>query len=124
MESANLTSLRDLEAIAVTIGPGQTPSLNAGISFATQLAKENDLRLIPVSHLEAHVMTPRLVQAGLGQFEQSEFPFVSVLATGGHTEFVLTRCVGLHTITGFTIDIAVGTFLDRTAEILAKELKI
>ena len=72
-----------------------------------------------MSHLEAHVMTPRLFQAGLGQLEQSEFPFLSVLASGGHTEFILTRGVGLHTIMGFTIDIAVGSYLDRVAEILA-----
>ena len=44
-----------------------------------------------------------------------DFPFLSVLATGGHTEIVLTRGVGLHTIMGFTIDIGVGTYLDRTA---------
>ena len=122
MKKANLTSLRDLEALAVTIGPGQAHSLNEGIRFAKQLANENDLPLIPVSHIEAHVMTPRLVQAGLGQLKESEFPFLSVLVTGGHTEFVLTRGVGLHTIMGFTVDIAVGSYLDRVAKIFEKEL--
>jgi N6-L-threonylcarbamoyladenine synthase len=49
-----------------------------------------------------------------------DFPFLSVLATGGHTEIVLTRGVGLHTVMGFTIDLGVGTFLDRAASEVLK----
>lgn len=68
--------------------------------------------MIPVNHIEAHVMTARMIE---DQDKNMDFPFLSVLATGGHTEIVLTRGVGLHTVMGFTIDIGVGTFLDRTA---------
>lgn len=55
-------------------------------------------------------MTPRMIA---GQQSLADFPYLSVLATGGHTEIILTRGVGLHTIMGITIDIAVGTFLDN-----------
>jgi len=43
----------------------------------------------------------------------SDFPFLSIVATGKHTEIVLTRGVGLHTILGFSVDLAIGNFLDR-----------
>jgi tRNA A37 threonylcarbamoyltransferase TsaD len=44
-----------------------------------------------------------------------DFPFISVIATGAHTELILTRGVGLHTILGFDVDIAIGRMLDRCA---------
>ena len=56
--------------------------------------------------------------------ERGEFPFVSVLATGGHTEIVLTRGPGLHTIMGFTIDTAIGTYIDQIARLIAKRTDI
>lgn len=98
--------------MAVTIGPGQSPSLKVGIDYAKALGKKFDIPVIPVSHIEAHVMTPRMLEKNKNR---GEFPFLSVLATGGHTEIVLTRGVGLHTIMGLTIDVAVGTYLDRMA---------
>lgn len=58
-------------------------------------------------------MTARMLDTNRGR---AQFPYVSVLVTGGHTEIVLTRGVGLHTVFGFTVDIGVGTFLDRVAE--------
>ena len=51
--------------------------------------------------------------------DKIQFPFLSVLVTGGHTEIILTRGVGLHTVMGFTVDIAIGTFLDRCAKAVA-----
>ena len=79
--------------------------------------------LIPISHIESHVMSGRFHQAGLGMLEKrAKFPFLAVLVTGGHTELVLTRGVGLHTIMSFTIDIAIGNYLDRVAKIIGREL--
>lgn len=66
LAEGKLESMRDLEAIAVTIGPGQTHSLNEGIKFAQKLAIEHDLPLIPVSHIESHVMSGRHTQASQG----------------------------------------------------------
>jgi len=104
-------NMADISAVAVTLGPGQSPSLKAGMSYALMLGIEYDLPVIPVNHLEAHVMTGRMVDP-----ENTDFPYLSVLATGGHTELVLTRGVGLHTIMGMTVDIAVGTFIDGACE--------
>lgn len=113
LEQSGVGSPSDLEAIAVTIGPGQKPSLTVGIDFAKALGNKFDIPVIPVNHIEAHVMTPRMVEGNHGK---SEFPFLSVLATGGHTEIVLTRGPGLHTIMGFTIDIPVGVYIDTIAK--------
>lgn len=68
-------------------------------------------------------MSARMVKASEGKLDSAaKFPFLGVLTTGGHTEFVLTRGVGLHTVIGFTIDIAVGSYLDRVASIFSKEV--
>ena len=56
-------------------------------------------------------MTPRM----LNHNSVADFPYLSVLATGGHTEIILTRGVGLHTIMGMTIDLAIGNYLDSVA---------
>ena len=58
-------------------------------------------------------MTGRMIEKNQ---KTLDFPFLNVLVTGGHTEIVLTRGVGLHTVIGFTIDIGVGTMLDRVAK--------
>ena len=60
------TSMSDLEAIAVTIGPGQLIGLKAGIDFAQALGNKYNLPVIPVNHLEAHCLTPRMVLAEKG----------------------------------------------------------
>jgi tRNA A37 threonylcarbamoyltransferase TsaD len=49
-------------------------------------------------------------------WQKADFPYISVLVTGAHTEIVLTRGVGLHTVMGFSIDIGIGSFLDTVAE--------
>lgn len=72
--------------------------------------------VIPVNHLEGHVMTTRFAQinAAGNEVPLQQFPYLSLLATGKHTEIVLTRGVGLHTIIGITVDIAVGECIDKT----------
>ena len=61
-----------------------------------------------MNHIEAHVMTPRMFNHN----SEVDFPYLSVLATGGHTEIILTRGVGLHTIMGMTVDLSIGSYLD------------
>lgn len=78
--------------------------------------------MIPVNHLEGHVMTTRFNQAHQSDQDKvnprtvplEKFPYVTLLITGKHTEIVLTRGVGLHTILGMTIDTAVGECLDKS----------
>jgi N6-L-threonylcarbamoyladenine synthase len=104
--------MSQFKCIAVTQGPGQIKSLKVGLDFAQALGLKFNLPVVPVNHIEAHVMTPRM----LPQLQsQADFPYLAVLATGAHTEIVLTRGVGLHTIMGFSIDIGIGTFLDQIA---------
>lgn len=92
------------------MGPGQIESIKKGLDFAKALGIKYSLPVHPVSHTEAHCLTARM----LGE-NQAKFPYLTVLVTGGHTEIVLTRGVGLHTILGFTIDLALGAYLDRIA---------
>ena len=104
-----------LKAIAVTLGPGLEHSLNVGIKFAQELGRELEVPVIPVNHIEGHVLTCRFNQSNKqgGDVPLQKFPYLSLLVTGKHTEIVLTRGVGLHTILGMTIDIAAGDCLDK-----------
>lgn len=112
-----------LKAIAVTIGPGQEKSLNVGIKLAQQMGKDLGVRVIPVNHVEGHVLTSRfnnnLTQTG----PALEFPYVSLLATGKHTQIVLSRGVGLHTILGMSIDSAVGECFDKAYSYIVKHYR-
>ena len=104
--------------MAVAMGPGSHACLRVGIDFAQAIGAKFNIPVIPVNHIEAHLMTARMEAVEKlkddGEFGV-EFPFLSVLVTGKHTEIILTRGVGLHTILGFSLDIAVGTLLDRCA---------
>jgi len=83
------------------------------------LGKKFDKPVIPINHSEAHVMTPRMVAKNQAQ---ADFPYLTLLVTGGHTEIVLTRGVGLHTIMGISVDITLGVFLDNvTRDILLRK---
>ena len=64
--------------------------------------------VIPVNHLEAHVLTSRFATNTSCEVPKVEFPYLSVLVTGKHTQIILTRGVGMHTIMGMTKDNAVG----------------
>eukprot|EP00347_Sterkiella_histriomuscorum_P019632 403340883 len=112
-----------LRSIAVTVGPGQEKSLNVGIQLAQILGRELDVPVIPVNHIEGHVLTSRFAQENEhsnSNLPLIKFPYVSVLTTGKHTEIVLNRGVGLHTILGITIDIAVGDVLDKASNLIRR----
>ena len=112
-----------LEGVAVAVGPGAYNSLSVGINLAQAIGTKYGIPVIPVNHIEAHIMTTRMEDAQLDQPAYLEFPFLTVIATGKHTEIILTRGVGLHTILGFSVDIAVGTVLDRAGKELADYCK-
>ena len=115
--------IKNLEALAVALGPGQQDNLRVGIDLAQAIGKKYDIPVISVNHLEAHIMTKRM--EAVQQMEEAtefdvEFPFISVIVTGAHTEILLTRGVGLHTVLGYNIDIALGNLLDRCADEVIK----
>lgn len=106
----------DLGLISVTKGPGMRSSLQVGISAAEQLATDLQLPIIGVHHMQAHALTPRLLQDG----PLPDFPYMSLLVSGGHTLLLQSQSATDHTIIASTLDIAIGDCIDK----IAKDLKV
>lgn len=104
-------SLADMDAIAVTQGPGLVGSLLVGITAAKTLAWLHDKPLIPVNHLAGHIYSARLV-------EEFKFPLLALIVSGGHTELVLMREHGDFEVIGETRDDAAGEVFDKVARTL------
>ncbi|OGC88328.1 tRNA (adenosine(37)-N6)-threonylcarbamoyltransferase complex transferase subunit TsaD [Candidatus Adlerbacteria bacterium RIFOXYC1_FULL_48_26] len=105
----------EIDAIAVTQGPGLEPALWAGIMFAEALAKEKNLPLIPTNHMEGHLVSS-LVQDG--KMENVQLPVLGLLISGGHTEYVLMKNWFEYEVIGETQDDAVGEAFDKVARML------
>ncbi|ORZ40473.1 glycoprotease family-domain-containing protein, partial [Catenaria anguillulae PL171] len=105
--------LAQIDAVAVTRGPGLAPCLGVGLCAAKNLAGMLNKPLIGVHHMEAHALTPRLTE-----HSPPQFPYLSLLVSGGHTMLILTRGLGSHQILGSTLDDAVGEAFDKTARAL------
>lgn len=104
-------SLRDMDAIAVTAGPGLIGGVLAGVMCAKGLAAGAGLPLIGVNHLAGHALTPRLTD-GLA------FPYLMLLVSGGHCQFLIAHGVDRFQRLGGTIDDAPGEAFDKTARLL------
>ena len=104
--------LEDFEAIAVTTGPGLAVCLQQGLAFAKGLAQKHQLKLIPVHHLEGHILSPFLIVSDLA------FPFVVLLVSGGHCMLVLASCFGKYQVLGSTVDDSIGEAYDKVARML------
>ena len=105
-------SLKDLDGIAFTQGPGLLGSLLVGSSFAKGLALSLDKPLVAVNHIDAHVL------AHLIENPNIPFPFLCLLVSGGHTQIVKVNSVTNMQILGKTIDDAAGEAFDKAAKIL------
>lgn len=103
--------LTALDAVAVTAGPGLIGGVLAGVMCAKGIAAGAGLPLIGVNHLAGHALTPRLTD-GLA------FPYLMLLVSGGHCQFVIVRGVDDFTRLGGTIDDAPGEAFDKTAKLL------
>ncbi len=103
------------DAIAVTQGPGLEPALWQGVEFAKRVAAEKGLPLLPVNHMEGHLISS-LVQND--ELKNIRFPLLGLLISGGHTEFVLMEKWFTYTIIGQTLDDAVGEAFDKVARML------
>ena len=104
-------SLDRIDGIAVTSGPGLVGSLLVGVSLAKSLAFAKNLPLIGVNHLEGHLLAVQLEQ-------DVAFPFVCLLASGGHTSLYLARDWGDYQRLGATRDDAAGEAFDKGAKML------
>ena len=109
-----------IDAIALTYGPGLSPCLWAGITFAQELAKKWNLPVIPVDHIEAHLLIGLMRQSNdFLQFPPDTiFPSVALIVSGGHSQIVLMKERGKYEIIGETRDDAAGEAFDKTARIL------
>ncbi len=103
--------LSDVDAIAATAGPGLIGGVLVGLTTAKALAAALGKPLVAVNHLEAHALTARLTD-GL------PFPYLMLLVSGGHSQFVLVRGVGDYERWGSTIDDALGEAFDKVAKLL------
>ncbi|KAI8639822.1 Gcp-like domain-containing protein [Parasitella parasitica] len=116
LDSAGLT-VEDLDAIAVTRGPGLPPCLPVGLNAAKTLAAVSKKPLIGVHHMEAHALTVRLTTDHFNQLSPA-FPFMTLLISGGHTLLLTCNNVGNYNELGTTLDNAVGEAIDKTARLL------
>ncbi len=104
----------EIDIIAVTSGPGLEPALWVGISFAEALSKIWDIPVVPANHMEGHI-TSVLVGEDKNKIE---FPALSLLISGGHTEIVEIENWGSYKIIGQTVDDAVGEAFDKVARLI------
>ncbi|WP_246132922.1 tRNA (adenosine(37)-N6)-threonylcarbamoyltransferase complex transferase subunit TsaD [Devosia ginsengisoli] len=104
--------LDEVDAIAATAGPGLIGGVLVGLTTAKALAAALGKPLIAVNHLEAHALTARLTDG-------VQFPYLMLLVSGGHSQFVLVRGVGDYERWGTTIDDALGEAFDKVAKLLS-----
>ena len=111
LREADLT-LDAVDAIAATAGPGLIGGVLVGLTTAKALAAARNKPLIGVNHLEAHALTVRLT-------DNIAFPYLLLLVSGGHSQFLLVRGVGDYVRWGTTIDDALGEAFDKVAKMLS-----
>jgi N6-L-threonylcarbamoyladenine synthase len=104
--------LSEVDAIAVTAGPGLIGGVMVGLVSAKALAHASGKPLIAVNHLEGHALSPRLADPTLA------FPYLLLLVSGGHCQLLLVEGVGRYRRLATTIDDAVGEAFDKTAKLL------
>ena len=107
-------NFREIDAIASTAGPGLIVCLTVGLSFGKALALSLNKPFIAVNHLEGHALSPKLNS-------RIKYPYLLLLISGGHTQFLSVEGLGKYKRLGTTIDDALGEAFDKTAKILGIE---
>ena len=102
---------QDLKAAAATAGPGLIGSVMLGLFFTQTLALALDIPFIAINHLEAHGLVPRLNH-------DVTFPYLLLLISGGHSEFILMKTLGEYQLLGKSLDDALGETFDKVARLL------
>jgi N6-L-threonylcarbamoyladenine synthase len=121
LQSAHM-SLEDIDAIAVTRGPGLAGSLLIGLNFAKGLSLSRGLPIIGINHLEGHIYSAWVIPGEGSQIpDVPEFPLLALLVSGGHSELNLMtdHCTYQHL--GGTLDDAAGEAFDKVARLLGLE---
>ena len=110
--------LPDIDLIAVTSGPGLEPALWVGVNFAKALAYLNNTPVIPVNHMEGHILASIYDLDRDDALAEINFPTIALLVSGGHTELILMSDWGTYEKIGQTRDDAVGEAFDKVARLL------
>jgi len=105
-------TMRDIDLIAYTAGPGLVGSLLVGATFACSLAFALNIPILPVNHMEAHLLSPMLENKSI------DFPFIALLVSGKHTQIIAAHQLGKYEILGESLDDAVGEALDKISNML------
>ncbi len=109
----------EVDAIAVTIGPGLEPCLWVGVNFAKALSYIWNVPIIPVNHVEAHMLANFVSEVKSEKLKvKSLFPAIALVVSGRHTQLILMKNFGKYKILGETRDDAAGECFDKTAKIL------
>ena len=106
--------LADISAVAATAGPGLIVCLTVGLSFGKAIALSLKKPFIAVNHLEGHALSPKLNS-------KIDYPYLLLLISGGHSQFLSVQGLGKYKRLGTTIDDALGEAFDKTAKLLGIE---
>ena len=106
--------INDIDAVAATAGPGLIVCLTVGLNFGKAIAKSLNKPFIAVNHLEGHALSPKLDTS-------LEYPYLLLLISGGHTQYLSVEGLGKYKRLGTTIDDALGEAYDKTAKLLGIE---
>lgn len=105
-------TVKDLDGIAYTQGPGLVGALLVGASLGRSLAWGLDIPAVGVHHMEGHLLAPMLEE------DRPDFPFVALLVSGGHTQLVHVAGIGEYTLLGESLDDAAGEAFDKAAKMM------
>ena len=106
--------IEDIDAVAVTAGPGLIVCLSVGLNFGKAVALSLKKPFIAVNHLEGHALSPKLNS-------EIDYPYLLLLISGGHSQFLNVQGLGKYKRLGTTIDDAVGEAFDKTAKLIGIE---
>lgn len=111
-------SLKELDAIAVTRGPGLSGSLVVGMNMAKALALGSNLPLIGINHLEGHLYSAWIQMDEAQHYTPPEFPLIALIVSGGHSSLILMKGHHEYERLGATLDDAAGEAFDKVARLL------
>ena len=106
----------NLSAIAATTGPGLIGGIMVGMQVGKALSHSLNIPFVSVNHLEAHILTPRLTANTPDN--KMDYPFLSILMSGGHCQILSVNGLGDYTVLGETIDDSVGEAFDKVAKMM------
>ena len=104
-------TIEEIDGVAATAGPGLIVCLTVGLSIGKSIAAFSNKPFVGVNHLEGHALSP-------GLNEKIEFPYLLLLISGGHTQFLIVKDVNQYEQLGTTIDDALGEAFDKTSKML------